>query len=253
MNKFSLAIKAVGEAGNFLKKHYSVTNLRNYHIKHKSQIVTPADRGAEKIILNILKNSKYPILSEESGWVGQSSTSAWIVDPLDGTTNFTIGSPIFAVSIALVKNRQPVLAAVYAPILNTLYSAQIQKGAWKNGKPIRVSKINKLNKSFVTYCYGSQGKNIMRTVAIEKVMRQKALEVRQLGAASVELGLVASGRTDTIIIPGAHPWDVAAGVLLVKEAGGQVTDFKGQDWHFGSTDMLASNGKIHSIVLKYVK
>ncbi len=253
MNEFTKAIKAAGEAGDFLKKHYSINSLRNYHIKHKSQIVTPADKGAEKIILNILKKTPYPILSEEKGWVGKSSTTAWIVDPLDGTTNFTIGSPIFSVSIALVKDRQPVLAVIYAPILNTLYSAQIGKGAWQNGKKIQVSNISQVNKSFVTYCYGSQGKNMMRAVAIEKIMRQKALEVRQLGSASIELCLVAAGRTDTIIIPGAHPWDVAAGVLMVTEAGGKVTDFKNKNWHFGSPDMLASNGKIHPSLLKYAK
>ncbi len=253
MNEFALAIKAAGEAGKFLAKHYSATALKNYHIKHKTQIVTPSDLGAEKIILNILKKTKYPILSEEAGWVGKKSSSAWIVDPLDGTTNFTIGSPIFAVSIALVKNNMPVLAVVYAPILNTLYSAQAGKGSWKNGKKIHVSNTNKLSKSFVTYCYGSAGNNIMRAVAFEKIMRQKALEVRQLGAASIELALVAAGRTDTIVIPGAHPWDVAAGVLLVTEAGGKVTDFKGNNWHLGSSDMAATNGKIHSTILKYAK
>ncbi len=252
MNDLSLTLKAAQTAGYFLKKHYRATNLRNYHLKHKTQLVTPADRGAEKIILKILEKSNYPILSEEKGWVGKKSTTAWIVDPLDGTTNFTIGSPIFAVSIALIKNSQPVLACVYAPILNTLYTASVGKGAWKNNKKIKVANTKKIDKSFVTYCHGSTMKHIMRAVVIEKIMRQKALEVRQLGAASVELALVASGRTDSIIIPGAHAWDVAAGVLLVRQAGGKVTDFKGKNWHFGSTDMLASNGKIHNQLLRLI-
>ncbi|MFA4937032.1 MAG: inositol monophosphatase family protein [Patescibacteria group bacterium] len=253
MTDLQIAIKAAREAGVFLQKHYSATNLRNYHLKHKTQIVTVGDTGAEKIILRLLqKHSSYPILSEEAGWVGKQSDSAWIVDPLDGTTNFTIGSPIFAVSIALVKNNQPILACVYAPVLNILYTALAGKGAWKNGKKIKVANTKNLKQSFVTYCHGSTMKDVMESIAIEKVMRQKALEVRQLGAASVELALVASGRTDTIIIPGAHAWDVAAGVLLVREAGGKVTDFKNKNWHFGSRDMLASNGRVHQSLISAV-
>ncbi len=254
MTDLQLIIKTAQAAGNFLKKHYQTTNLRNYHLKHKTQIVTVGDTGAEKIILHWLKKySSYPILSEEAGWVGKSSHSAWIVDPLDGSTNFTIGSPIFAVSIALVKKDQPVLSCVYAPVLNNLYTAVANHGAYKNRQRIKVAKTKKVKKSFITYCHGSTMKDIMKSLAIEKTMRQKALEVRQLGAASIELALVASGRTDSIIIPGAHAWDVAAGVLLVREAGGKVTDFKGQDWHFGSHDIIASNSKIHNELLKLIK
>ncbi len=253
MTDLQLVIRAARAAGYFLQKHFKTTHLRNYHLKHKTQIVTVGDIGAEKIILHLLqKYSSYPILSEEAGWVGKRSNSAWIVDPLDGTTNFTLGSPIFAVSIALIKNNQPILACIYAPILNTLYTAAIGKGAWKNKWKIKVANTKNIKKSFITYCYGSSWKNIKQALDIEKIMRQKALEVRQLGAASIELALVASGRTDTIIIPGANVWDVAAGILLVREAGGKVTDFNGQYWHFGSRDMIASNGKLHSQLLKLI-
>jgi len=251
MKKFVTQIAK--QAGDEILKRFNHDKI--IKVKSKGQIVTSADLISEKIILSALRK-KFPnhsILSEEAGSDIKKSEYLWVVDPLDGTTNYSIGSPLFAVSIALFKNEQPILGAVYAPQLNELYFAEAKKGAYLNNKKIKVSSVKTLNESFLTYCHGSTDKDIKRAVKIYNKIKFNSLDSRQLGSASLELGFVAAGRTECIIIPGANSWDVGAGVLIVKEAGGQATDFDGNLWNLQSKDILASNEKIHKQLLKFLK
>lgn len=224
-------------------------------VKAKTQIVTQADLAADKIIINGLKKKfpDYGILSEESGEKKSTSKYLWVIDPLDGSTNYSIDSPIFAISIALFLKKQPILAIAYAPAMKELYVAEVGKGTYLNNKRIKVSKTKQLSQSLFTYCHGSKQKDIKRAMKIYNQIKLKTLDSRQLGSATLELGFVAAGRTDCITIPGAHPWDVGAGVLFVREAGGKVTDFFGQEWNLKSRDMVASNGKIHAQLIKLLK
>jgi len=244
-----------------LTKKTGLEVLKHFHhskvikIKSKSQIVTQADLIADKIIISALRK-KFPdhrILSEESGENQKKSDYLWVVDPIDGTTNFSIGSPLFAVQLALFHKNQPIISCAFAPALNELYFAQKGKGFYLNHKKMRVSQTADFEKSFFTFCHGSKSKDIKRALKIFNRAKLKSLDSRQLGAAALETGFVACGRTDSIVIPGANIWDIGPGVLFIREAGGKVTDFSGKDWNLKSYDLAASNGKIHHQVLKLVK
>lgn len=246
-------IQLAKRAGQEIAKKFNRDKI--VQVKQKGQIVTGADLIADKIIVKAIKQ-KFPthsILSEESGRQKRQSEYIWVIDPLDGTTNYSIGSPLFAISIALFKKDQPILAVTYAPQLNELYFAEVKKNSELNGKKIKVSLVKTLKQSFLTYCHGSKKKDIKRAVKIYNKIKFNSLDSRQLGAASLELSFVAAGRTDCIIIPGANSWDVGAGILIVRQAGGKVTDFQGREWNLKSKDMVASNGKIHNQLLKFLK
>ena len=228
---------------------------KTFKIKSKSQIVTATDFLADRIIVSALKK-KFPghkILSEESGANQKKSDYLWVVDPIDGTTNYSIGSPLFAVQLALFYKNQPVISCAYAPALDELYFAEKGKGFYLNNKKMRVSDTADLEKSFFLFCHGSKQKDIKRAMKIYSQAKLKTLDSRQLGTAALETGFVACGRTDCIVIPGANVWDVGPGVLFIREAGGKVTDFSGKGWNLNSYDLVASNGKIHSQLLKLLK
>lgn len=257
-----IAITAAMRAGTFLKREF-VRGHTAWHLKHRHEIVTKADTGAEKIILALLRKETpgFEILSEEAGLLRHGSPYLWVVDPLDGTTNFTVHNPLFSVSIGLYKSGKPVLGVVYAPYLGDMFVGERGKGATLNGRRIHVSKTKQLNHAFLTYCYGQEKKHMRRAVELYRYFKMKSVDMRQLGSAAIELSWVAAGRTDSIIIPGTKPWDAAAGALIVAEAGGKVTDFKGRPWSFvnpktgaiaKNADLLATNGKIHHIILNHI-
>lgn len=256
MNKYTkIAIKAAKAAGAYLLKNFYQNHRDRATLKFKHEIATQADLGAEKIILNTIKKEfpGHQILSEEAGKNNKKSDFLWVVDPLDGTTNYSMQNPIFNVSIGLFYKKEIVLGVVYAPLLRELYVAEKNKGTVLNGKKIHVSKTNNFHKSLLTFCHGHREKDIRRAIKAYNFFKLKGFDTRQLGSAALEMAFVAAGRIESIMIPGAHPWDVAAGTLLVREAGGKVTDFQGNDWGLTSRDMLASNGKIHKRLLKFLR
>ena len=242
------------KTGQELLKEFKHFNRDQVRYKSKQQIVTKADLLAEKHILSAIRK-KYPdhhILSEEAGSKGKKSDYLWIVDPLDGTTNFSIKSPQFGVIIGLAYKGEMKLGAIYIPFNDKLFWAEKGKGATMNNKKIHVSKNSTLKKTFVTYCHGSSPKNVRRITEVYKGMKIKYGDIRQLGASSMEMAWVAAGYTDGNFAPGSHVWDVATGALLVREAGGKVTDFKNNEWNLKSKDILASNGKIHNQLHKEI-
>lgn len=251
-----IAILSALQAGKRLKNMFVTPGRIKFSLKSKHQVVTAADIMAEKIILHQIKKNfpTHDILSEEVGFIDFTSTDyLWIVDPLDGTTNFTMKNPIFSTAIALAYKGEVVLGVIFAPLLNELYVARRSQGAYLNGKKIKVSAVRDLTKGFHTYCYGTK-KDVSGGTAVRyyRKMFMQGNEIRQLGAATIECARVAQGITESIVIPGVHAWDVAAGALLIREAGGKVTDFKNQPWTLQSKDIVATNDLVHKKLLHII-
>jgi myo-inositol-1(or 4)-monophosphatase len=235
-----------------LLQRYKNFNRGTVKLKAHHEILTKADLMSEKIIITEIRKNfpKHRILSEEKGKIDSRSDYLWVIDPLDGTTNFSMHNPLWSVSIGVAFRGRIVLGIIYAPFLDELYIAEKGNGASRNGKKISVSKHTK--KSLHTFCHGRNEKDVKRALKYYRKQKLNELDCRQLGSAALELAYVASGRIESIMIPGASSWDVAAGVLLVREAGGKVTDFQGREWRLTSKDMLASNGRVHQSVLKVI-
>jgi myo-inositol-1(or 4)-monophosphatase len=250
-----VAILAAKKAGEFLAQEFKNFDRTKVKFKSRHEIVSLADIGAEKIILNLIKKNfpDHSILSEESGKNRQKSDYLWIVDPLDGSTNFSYHNPFFAVSIGLVYQSKIILGIIYAPTLKELYLAECNKPSLLNGKKIKVSSIFQITKSLNAFCHSSKEKDIRRAVKYYQKQKIQGFDCRQVGSASLELAYVAAGRIESIAIPGAHPWDVAAGVLLVRNAGGKVTDFSGRQWLLPSYDLVASNARIHRELIRVLR
>lgn len=246
----TIAVLAAYSAGEKLLKRYYQYSRTDAKFKSAHEIVTKSDLISEKIIIAEIKKHfpEHRILSEEAGQISSQSDYLWVVDPLDGTHNFSMHNPLWAISIALFFQGQLVLGVVFAPVLNELFLAEQGNGAWLNGKRIKVSNYQG-EQVINTFCHGSKVSDIKKVLKYYNYHKLHDLDCRQLGSAALELAYTACGRIESIVIPGANSWDVAAGVLLVKESGGQVTDFKGRTWELKSPDMAASNGLVHPNIL----
>jgi len=248
-----IAITAVKKSGKLLLKEYKNFNRGNIKLKSHHEILTRADLLSEEIIIKeIRKNfSSHGILSEERGRIESVSDYLWIIDPIDGTTNFSMHNPLWSISLAVAQGGEIVLGVIYAPILGELYVADLGRGAKLNGKKIKVSNI-KEGKILNTFCHGHKSSDVKKALAYYRKQKLAELDCRQLGSAAIELAFVAAGRIESFVAPGANDWDVAAGALIVKEAGGVVTDFTGQQWQLGSGDIAASNGLVHREILRVI-
>lgn len=246
--ELEIAIKAAKEAGNVLMKFYGKTSHKE---KLDKSLVTEADVNSEKKIRDILKRSfpKYSIIGEEFGDDKIASNLKWIIDPLDGTTNFAMRIPFFCLSIGLVKKEEPILGVIYSPFADELFYAEKGRGAYLNKKKISVSDKSDIKKSFLTFSHGS----VNEIGDIVKKFQLPRHNIRQPGAAALELCYVAVGRTESYIAPRLRPWDLAAGMIIVREAGGKVTDFRGKEADINTSDIVASNGKFHEEILKVLK
>lgn len=248
------AIQAARGASEILLKKFKNFSREGLVKKARRDLVTQADLAAEKFILSLIKKNfpGHAILSEEAGSNKKKSDYSWVIDPLDGTINFSMHNPLWGVSIAVAYKKKIVFAVIAAPYLHELYTAEAGQGAEMNGEPIKVSKIAP-DRVLNTFCHGSRERDVKRALKYYVRQKMKGFDCRQFGAASLELAFVASGRVESVAIPGANSWDVAAGVLIVQEAGGKVTDFKGKEWQLERGDMLASNGRIHKDLVKILK
>lgn len=233
-------------AGQVLRKYF--TKVRRIEHKRNAGIVTEADKLSEALILKKISRF-YPnssILTEESGEFRRDDSLCWILDPLDGTTNYAHGFPWFCVSIGLFENARPRAGVVFNPISGEKFTAEAGKGARLNGRPIRVSKTERLGDSLLgTGFYYSKGSRLSEEMEYFRRMNQVALGVRRPGAAALDLASVAAGRFDGFWERGLSPWDVAAGWLIVHEAGGTITDYSGKPTTIYGDEILASNGRVH--------
>ncbi len=249
-----VAIDAVKEAGKIQKKYFG-----HFHqIEYKGEInpVTEVDRQCERAITQIVLNA-YPhhdILAEEGAFEKKNSPYKWIIDPLDGTTNYLHGFPIFSVSIGLEIEGEIRVGVVYLPILEEMFFAEKGKGAFLNGQRITVSQTAQLKESLLGTGFPYDvHEHVDDYLRYFREFIIKSFAIRRPGSASIDLAYVAAGRFDGFWELKLHPWDVAAGCLLVKEAGGSVTDFKGQPVNIYSEEILASNGLIHKEMLRVIQ
>ncbi len=252
------AEQAVKEAGDILLSRFSKFNRAEVELKSQHEILTKADLASEKKILEIIKKNfpSHRILSEEKGDNKANSDYLWVLDPLDGTTNFSMHNPLWSISLAVVYQNEVILGLVHAPFLGETFVARKGQGVYmlkaNKKKKIKVSSIDK-GKVINAFCHGHKKSDIQKALKYHRYQKLHNFDCRQLGSAAIELAYVACGRIESIVIPGANPWDVAAGALLVREASGKVTDFNNKKWNLNSPDILASNNKVHSQVLKALK
>lgn len=251
--ELKLATKICKKAGKKIKKFFLDKETTQFHIKSKNQIVTNADLIAEEILISAIKENfpRHSILSEEKGEEEKKSDYKWIIDPIDGTTNFAIKNPFFNTTVALTYQNKIVVGVVYAPMFNELYTAEIEKGAFLNNKKISVSKNKKMEEGFHAFCYGNKLNNA-KEIAAEyyKYNLQNGNPTRQLGAAALELARVGAGNLDSMVLPGAKSWDVAAGALIVKEAGGITKGWDNEEFNIKSKGIIATNTQeIHDKII----
>jgi myo-inositol-1(or 4)-monophosphatase len=222
-------------------------------LKTHQEIVTRADLLSEEIIINEIRRNfpAHCIMSEERGFCRGSEQFTWYIDPIDGTTNFSINSPLWCISLAVAKEGELAIGVIYAPLLDEMYVAVKDRGAELNGKKILVSAV-KSGKVLNTFCHGKNLKDIKSAIAYYRKQKLQEFDCRQMGSAAIEMAFVAAGRVESFLAPGACDWDVAAGTLIVREAGGKVTDFKNRPWRLGGGDIAASNGLVHGQILRAV-
>lgn len=254
MNKYlKVAQNSARAAGKLLCEAYDQPRQITY--KGVVDLVTQADRDAETIIIQSLKAAfpDHNILSEESGTVAGTNGYKWIIDPLDGTTNFAHGFPVFAVSIALHGPDGLVVGVVYDPMRDECFSAASGEGAWLNGKPIQPSAVDQLEAALVVsgFPYNRHTAPDNNSAAFAAFIR-RAQGVRRVGAAALDLAYVACGRLDGYWESPINSWDIAAGMLLVKEAGGMITTYQADaddEAVLRKGQIVASNGHIHQAMI----
>lgn len=240
------AIEAAKEAGNIQLKRRD--NIGEIKYKGDINIVTEIDILCEQKIIEIIKDHypEHSILSEERGEILTKSDFKWIIDPIDGTTNYAHGFPCYCSSVALEFKGDVIVGVVYQPVLDELFTVQKGKGAFLNGNRIRVSKTMTLKKSLLAtgFAYDVHKSEINNIDHFTNFIKQSQA-VRRPGSAALDLCYVAAGRFEGFWELKLHPWDVAAGVLLVQEGGGMVTGIAGGNYSIYSSNILASNGLIH--------
>ncbi|MDP2207705.1 MAG: inositol monophosphatase family protein [Bacteroidota bacterium] len=245
----NIAIEAAKDAGKFLKQNLGKVREINLKSGQERNLVTEIDKKSEELIIGIIRKHfpTHDILAEESGSEhGKKSDFRWIIDPLDGTTNFTHGLPIFCVSIGLEHKGEIVAGVIYDPNLDELFSAEKGRGAFLNGKRLRVSQTPLLKNSLMVtgfpYNVTDNPDNCIQHF-VNFLMAAQA--VRRMGSAAIDLAYVAASRYDGFWEVNLNAWDMAAGVLLIREAGGKVTGFTGEEIDIYGKRVVASNGLIH--------
>ncbi len=248
----NIAVKAARRAGSIINR--ASLNLDVLTVKHKTfnDLVSEVDSAAEQAIIEVLKYAypEHAILAEESGPQGDSEY-LWIIDPLDGTTNFLHGFPQYAVSIALSHKQTLTHAVVYDPGRNELFTATRGRGAYLNDRRLRVSKRIRLTDALIGTGFPFRElKHLDAYLDMFRDIVKNTAGVRRAGAASLDLAYVAAGRLDGFWEMGLGPWDIAAGNLLIQEAGGLIGDFEGDDGYLESGNVVSGNPKIFAQLIK---
>ena len=243
------------EAGAAVLKQFFNGEFKISNKEGINNLVTEADHAAEKAIFEVIRKSfpDHYLLSEEAGEIAQDSSYKWIIDPIDGTVNFANGIPICAVSIGLEKEGEMIMGAVYNPIMGEFFFAEKGYGATLNQKQLSVSSKTEVGVSCLVtgfpYAYLESPNGPLNV--FERLIR-KGVPVRRLGSAAIDLCWVAAGRFDGFYEHKLNAWDSAAGYLIVEEAGGKVTDLKGNKYNPYQPGIVATNGKIHDELMKWV-
>ena len=250
-------VKACRKASKVLIRDFGEIEKLQVSVKGPGDFVTTSDKKVEKILVDELSKARpnYSILSEEIGEIKNDKEFKWIIDPIDGTSNFLHGIPHFAISIGLEQNNEIVCGIIYDPIKDEMFSAEKGNGSYLNNQRIRVSARKKL-KDCMIFTGGPRhnAKNMELSLQeYKKFSSEVLIPIRKLGSAALDLAYVAAGRCDGFWQRNLSYWDIAAGIILVKEAGGFVTDFEGNKGFIENKTILAANSKINEEMIKILK
>lgn len=251
----NIAVRAARSAGEIINRSAENVGRLQINYKSKNDYATEVDRMAEQEIIRIIKAAfpEHAILAEESG-EHQGNDYVWIIDPLDGTTNFLHGFPQFAVSIALKLKDRIEIGVIYDPLRDELFTAERGGGVMMNSRKIRVTA--QANMTGALLGTGFPFKNLQHIDAYLGMFKALSIDtagIRRAGAAALDLAYVAAGRLDGFWEIGLQPWDMAAGILLIKEAGGVATDFTFGDTYLDSGNLIAGNPKMHQLIYKAIE
>ncbi|MGN0915983.1 MAG: inositol-1-monophosphatase [Succinivibrio sp.] len=250
----NIATRAARAAGNLIARNIGQQDNFEVVAKNKDDLVTSIDRKCEQAIVETLQKSyrDHSFLTEEAGILGNpDSEYQWVIDPIDGTTNFVQGISHCAVSIALKRNGKTEVGVVFDPMLNEMFTASRGDGAYLNGRRIRVSNRDSLDGAIIGTAFPTRNRDRMLPY-LELFTRliSNCADIRRMGSASLDLCYVASGRFDGYLEQGLKSWDFAAGELIVREAGGIVTDFMGEPNYVNSGNIVSGNPKVLRSLLK---
>ncbi|MEQ1919692.1 MAG: inositol monophosphatase family protein [Elusimicrobiota bacterium] len=256
MTRSSLLKSTILRAGKVLTRHFGKVS---YKQKRRADLLTIADLESQKTILDAIRREfpKDDYKAEEDEVKLTGAEYLWIIDPLDGTTNYAHGYPVSCVSIGVLKNGTPQLGGVYDPFRKELFLAQRNKGATLNGKRLGVSKTAIITDSLLITGFAyDRAERADYYLARFKTFMKTCHDVRRSGSAAMDMAWIAAGRADGFWEYELNPWDVAAGLLLIQEAGGRVTDFNGnewKDWREMGKQTLATNGLVHASMLEILR
>jgi len=247
------AVELARRAGQVLREGFG----RAHRVEHKGEIdlVTEVDRRSEALIVEEIRHRfpNHAILAEEGGGQGVGGKYRWIVDPLDGTTNFAHGYPCISVCLALEYRGELTLGVVYDPLREELFAAERGGGACLNGRPIRVSALSDLSEALLATGFPYDVRRTGSNLELFARFIRRAQAIRRDGSAALDLAYVACGRFDGFWEMKLKPWDLAAGMLLVSEAGGQVSDFRGEGKILERGEIVAANAVLHVQMLEVIR
>ena len=253
----NVMIKACRKASKTLIRDFGEIENLQVSIKGPGDFVTASDKKVEKILIEELQKARpnYSILSEEIGKINNDESFRWIIDPIDGTSNFLHGIPHFAISIGLEHNNEIICGIIYDPIKDEMFIAEKGNGAYLNNQRIRVSSRKKL-KDCMICTGGPKFESVDRELSMEeykKFSSRVLVPIRKLGSAALDMAYVASGRCDGFWTRNLNYWDIAAGIILIKESGGFVTDFYGENNYIENKTILVTNSKINNEMIEILK
>ena len=250
-------VKACRKASKTLIRDFGEIENLQVSLKGPGDFVTNCDKKVEKILIDELLKARpsYSILSEEIGEINNDDSFKWIIDPIDGTSNFFHGVPHFAISIGLEHNKEIICGIIYDPIKDEMFTAEKGNGSYLNNQRMRVSSRSKLEDCMI-FTGGPKRDAKNRELALKEYYKfsiKLLTPIRKLGSASLDMAYVAAGRCDGFWQRNLNYWDIAAGIILVKEAGGFVTDFNGKNEYIQNKTILATNAKINEEMIEILK
>ena len=250
----NVMVKACRKAAKVIIRDFGEVENLQVSLKGPGDYVTASDKKVEKILIEELQKARpnYSILSEEIGEINNDESFKWIIDPIDGTSNFLHGIPHFAISIGLEHNKEIICGIVYDPIKDEMFTAEKGNGSYINNQRMRVSARSKLQDSII-FSGGPRFNSTNKDITFDeykKISSKVNIAIRKLGSASLDMAYVAAGRCDGFWQRDLNYWDIAAGIILVKEAGGFVTDFKGKNEYLQNKTTLATNSKINDEMIE---
>jgi len=253
----NVMIKACRKASKRLIRDFGEIENLQVSIKGPGDFVTASDKKVEKILIEELQKARpnYSILSEEVGKIDNDESFKWIIDPIDGTANFLHGIPHFAISVGLENEGEIICGIIYDPIKDEMFVAEKGNGSYLNNQRIRVSSRSKL-KDCIIFTGGPKKESQDRELALKEYNNFSSkvlIPIRKLGSAALDMAYVAAGRCDGFWQRNLNYWDIAAGIIIVKESGGFVTDFKGENKYLENKTILAANSKIKNEMIEVLK